>query len=145
MLTFDIPVFPFACVPNVIAALVFPAVSAVRVVVGFTGVGVGAGVGVGVGVGVGDGTGVGVGVGLGEGVGVGVGVIGVLLGVDPLPAVADAGVDVKLVAAPPPPHPVISNRQRIVHEQKQMREVRLKSRLLKTGELIDSSYSTHLG
>ena len=143
MLTFDIPVFPFACVPNVIAALVFPAVSAVRVVVGFTGVGVGAGAGVGVGVGTG--VGVGVGVGLGEGVGVGVGVIGVLLGVDPLPAVADAGVDVKLVAAPPPSHPVISNRQRIVHEQKQMREVRLKSRLLKTGELIDSSYSTHLG
>lgn len=133
---FDMPMLPFDCVPNAIAALVLPAVSAVSVVVGFTGVGVGLGAGVGLG-GVGEGAGAGVGAGVGVGVGV-----GLEAGVDPLPAVADAGVDVKLEAAPPP-QPVISTRQKIVHEQKQVREARLKSRLLKRSEVTDSSYSTH--
>jgi hypothetical protein len=132
LLTFDKPALPLGCAPNVIAALVLLAVSAVSVVVGFTGLGVGVGEGVGVGLGVG----VGVGVGVGDDVGVVV--------VDPAPAAAAVGVDVKLDAVPPP-HPVTSAKENRAHKQKQIREVRLKPRLPKRSEVIDSRYSTHLG
>jgi len=52
--------------------------------------------------------------------------------------------EVKFDAAPPP-HPVtVANRKR-ANEQMQISEIRFKSRLRERGEVIDSSYFTHLG